>query len=221
MADKFSDKSLVSFASLALALAHGVKGELERAIEFADHLGVQTAPTPADEMWAPSYLVWARGKLEHSRGDREFLASLFQSLQAAGLMISAGPTGFFLCDLLVAVGDYQGAGEVAGELLELAEPCGGKWCAGIARRCLGEAAIYVGSAKEAEAHLKESLTIPDSIRAENEAALARAALGRLRMKQRRWREARRHLTEALETFERLGTLIEPDRVKKDLASLPG
>ena len=61
----------------------------------------------------------------------------------------------------------------------------------------------------------------DSIRAENEAALARAALGRLRMKQRRWKQARRYLSEALETFERLGTRIEPERLKKDLASLPG
>ena len=36
----------------------------------------------------------------------------------------------------------------------------------------------------------------------------------------RKREARRYLTQALEIFERLGTLIEPDKVRKELAELP-
>ena len=33
-------------------------------------------------------------------------------------------------------------------------------------------------------------------------------------------EARRYLTDALEIFERLGTLLEPDKVRKELAELP-
>lgn len=86
---------------------------------------------------------------------------------------------------------------------------------------MGEAAFYTGSEKEAEAHLLQSLAALDSIGAENESVLPRAALGRLRRKQGLWLEARRHLAEALETLERLGTLIEPDRVRQDLASLPG
>jgi hypothetical protein len=32
-------------------------------------------------------------------------------------------------------------------------------------------------------------------------------------------EARKYLSEALEIFERLGSLIEPDKVKKELAEL--
>jgi hypothetical protein len=31
----------------------------------------------------------------------------------------------------------------------------------------------------------------------------------------------RYLTQALEIFERLGTLIEPDKVQKELGELPG
>ena len=34
-------------------------------------------------------------------------------------------------------------------------------------------------------------------------------------------EARKYLNQALETFERLGTLIEPDKLRKELAELPG
>jgi hypothetical protein len=34
-------------------------------------------------------------------------------------------------------------------------------------------------------------------------------------------QAREYLTKALEIIERLGTLIEPDKVRKELAELPG
>lgn len=88
-------------------------------------------------------------------------------------------------------------------------------------RFLGEAALHGGSEKEAEGHLLQSLSILDSIGAENEAALARAALGRLRLRQGRWPEARRHLAKALQTFERLGTLIEPERVRQHLVRPSG
>ena len=33
-------------------------------------------------------------------------------------------------------------------------------------------------------------------------------------------EARKYLTDALEIFERLGTLLEPERVTKELGELP-
>ena len=33
-------------------------------------------------------------------------------------------------------------------------------------------------------------------------------------------EARKYLTDALQIFERLGTLLEPDKVRKELADLP-
>ena len=33
-------------------------------------------------------------------------------------------------------------------------------------------------------------------------------------------KARKYLTDALEIFERLGALIEPDKVRKELAELP-
>jgi hypothetical protein len=48
-----------------------------------------------------------------------------------------------------------------------------------------------------------------------------AGYGRLHKQQRRIPEAREYLTRALEIFVRLGTLIEPDRVRRELAELPG
>jgi tetratricopeptide (TPR) repeat protein len=57
------------------------------------------------------------------------------------------------------------------------------------------------------------------IKAENELALAYAGYGRLHKKQGQVAQAREYLTKALEIFERLGTLIEPDKVRKELAEL--
>lgn len=219
-AKEFSDESLGSFASLALTLAYGMKGDTERAIEFGEQ-GLRMTPTPADEILARSYHAWALSRSGKGGRDTEYMGSLFRALQAAGLMIVGAPVGSQLCDVLLAAADYEEAREVAGDLLELADRDGGKWFSGRARRCLGEAEMNLGLAKEAEAHLEQSLTILKSIQAENEAALALAALGRLRKKQRRWKVARQNLTEALETFERLGTRIEPERVRQELASLPG
>ena len=57
------------------------------------------------------------------------------------------------------------------------------------------------------------------VKAENELALAYAGYGRLLKQQRRPAEARDYLTRALAIFEHLGTLIEPDNVRTELAQL--
>jgi len=51
-------------------------------------------------------------------------------------------------------------------------------------------------------------------------ALAYAGYGRLHQQQGHVTQAREYLTRALEIFERLGTLGEPDRVRQMLAYLP-
>jgi tetratricopeptide (TPR) repeat protein len=59
-----------------------------------------------------------------------------------------------------------------------------------------------------------------AIKAENELALAYAGYGRLHRQQGNITQAREYLTQALEIFERLGTLGEPDKVRQALAELP-
>jgi class 3 adenylate cyclase len=53
-----------------------------------------------------------------------------------------------------------------------------------------------------------------------EVALAYAGYGRLHKQQGNTAQAREYLTRALEIFERLGTLGEPDKVRQELAALP-
>ena len=57
------------------------------------------------------------------------------------------------------------------------------------------------------------------IKAENELALAYSGMGRYYKHQGNTAQAKDYLTNALEIFERLGTLIEPDKVRKELAEL--
>jgi hypothetical protein len=59
----------------------------------------------------------------------------------------------------------------------------------------------------------------EGIQAENELALAHGGCARLLCDQGRIESAREHLGRALKILERLGTLREPERVRRDLAAL--
>ena len=85
--------------------------------------------------------------------------------------------------------------------------------------CLGEVALGTGL-DQAAPHFEKAISICREIKAENELALAYSGMGRLHKLRGECADARRYLTQALEIFERLGTLIEPDKVRKELAELP-
>jgi hypothetical protein len=57
------------------------------------------------------------------------------------------------------------------------------------------------------------------IKAQNELALTYAGYGRLHRRKGDIIRAREYLTEALKILEHLGTLIEPDKVQKELEQL--
>jgi hypothetical protein len=57
------------------------------------------------------------------------------------------------------------------------------------------------------------------IKAENDFARASGGYGRFNKQQGNFRKGREYLKKALEIYERLGTLIEPGRVRQELAGL--
>jgi tetratricopeptide (TPR) repeat protein len=73
---------------------------------------------------------------------------------------------------------------------------------------------------QAAAYFEKSITVLQEIKAENELALAYAGYGRLNKQKGKIAQAREYLTKALEIFEQLGTLIEPNKVREELAGLP-
>jgi tetratricopeptide (TPR) repeat protein len=105
------------------------------------------------------------------------------------------------------------------EGLEIAERCGARYYIGWSHRFLGEIALKVNPA-QAVSHFEKSIAVLQKIKAENELALAYAGYGRLKKQQGQFAPAREYLTKALQIFERLGTLIEPDKIREILAQLP-
>jgi tetratricopeptide (TPR) repeat protein len=106
---------------------------------------------------------------------------------------------------------------------DIAEQCGLRFEIGAAHRFLGEIAVRSNPAQVTEPlaapHFLQSISVLQEIGAENELARAYAGYGRLLARQGHRDEARRHLVRALDIFERLGTLIEPEGVREALAEL--
>jgi tetratricopeptide (TPR) repeat protein len=231
--EEFSDPSVISFASWVLSWVYTARGDLVRALEYAE-LGVQNALTPADKSWAQSVLGWAWGRAGEPRKGVELLAEALalnrsgHPADKVGVQSAHVPAEIFqmlfLGEAYWLAGESDKARQTLEDLLELANRCGAKFYLGSARRLLGEIALTTdpiqGAAPLAAPHFEQSIAILQQINAENELALAYAGYGRLHQQQGHIEKAREYLTRALATFERLGTLGEPDKVRQALAALP-
>ncbi len=115
-------------------------------------------------------------------------------------------------------GKYDKANHEIKDCMELAKNCGMKFYVGWAHRLLGEIALKTDSC-QAMFHFEKALEVFRKINAENELALAYSGYGRLYKQQGNIGKAKEYLNKALDIFERLGTLSEPEKVKKELAEL--
>jgi tetratricopeptide (TPR) repeat protein len=218
VAEEFSNDSLISFAGWAITWAYTLKGDLVRAKQCGE-MAVQKAPTPGDRAWAQVLLAsaWCRAG-EPDRG-AEVLAKIASVLRAAHFMIGLVPTLLYLGEGYFLAGEYDKATQTLEECLGIAERCGMRYYIGGARRLLGEVALQTNPALSAP-YFQKSIAVCQEIKAENEFALAYAGYGRLHKHQGNVAQAKMALTKSLEIFERLGTLIEPKKVREELAGLP-
>jgi tetratricopeptide (TPR) repeat protein len=218
IAQEFSDNSLISFVAWNLSIAYTLKGDLARAVEYGE-LAVRKAPTPADKAWAQRSLGWAWCRAGEPNRGIELLTAVL-SIFRAGRFISTEITlTCFLGEGHWLAGEDEKARQTLEEGLEMAERYGMRYDLGFAHRLLGESVLKTNPAQAAP-HLEKSIAIFREIKAENELAMAYAGYGRLQKKQGQFAQARKYLKKALEIFERLGTLIEPDKVREILAEPP-
>jgi len=218
VAERFSDNSMISFAYLTISTAYINKGDLGQGIEYGE-LAEHKAPTPADKVWAQASLAlaWIRAGEPH-RGIETLapLVPMYRAVSYSGgegqIMLSLGE-GYWL------TGEYDKARHTLEECLELAERCGMKAYIGIAHRLLAEIALKTDPV-QAESHFERAIAILREIKDENQLPRAYAGYGRFHKQGGNMAQTRQYLTKALEIFERLGTLIEPDKVREELASLP-
>ncbi|GAG55024.1 unnamed protein product, partial [marine sediment metagenome] len=207
-----------SFVGWNLSIAYTWKGDAARAVEYGE-LSIQKAPTHADKAWAQRSLGWAWCRSGDTTRGIELLTLVLAILRDGRFITGEIPLTCFLGEGYWLAGEDEKARQTLEEGLEMAERCGARYYIGFAQRLLGEIALKTNPTQAAP-HFKKSISILREIKAENELAMAYAGYGRLHKKQGKIARAREYLTKALETFERLGTLIEPDKVKEELAELP-
>jgi tetratricopeptide (TPR) repeat protein len=219
VAEEFSDNSMISIAASHLSLAYSWKGDLDQAVEYAE-LAVQKAPTPGDKARSQRSLGWALCRSGEPNSGIELLtAAILPIFQAGGFMAFETPLRCYLGEGYWLAGEEKKARQTLEEGLEMAERYGARYYIGFAHRVLGEIALKTNPAQAAP-HFEKSIAVFQEIKAENELALAYAGYGRLHKQKGLIPQAREHLTKALEIFERLGTLIEPDKVGDELDKLP-
>ncbi|MBC2716705.1 MAG: tetratricopeptide repeat protein, partial [Desulfobacteraceae bacterium] len=217
-AQEYSDDSLISYAAYAISIAYTHKGEMDRAFEYGE-MAIKKAPTPLYKATAQSVLAWAWCRAGEPYKGIETLDAYVQIFRAGHVIIGEIALSASLSEGYLMTGEYDKAEQTAKEALEVAERCGAKFFVGWALRLLGEIALETNHSK-ALPHFEKSITIFKETKAENELAKAYEGYGRLYKKQGDTAQAREYLMKALEIFERLGTLIEPGKVKKELADLP-
>jgi tetratricopeptide (TPR) repeat protein len=217
-AEESSDNSLVIFATWTLSMAYTWRGDLDRGVEYGE-LALQKASTPADKAWAQRGLGWALCRAGETNRGIELLGAALAIVRASDHMPTEIPTTCFLGAGYWLAGEDDKARQTLEEALEMADRCGARYYLGWAQRLLGEIALKANPA-QAVSHFEKSIAVLQKIKAENELALAYAGYGRLHKQQGQIGQAREYLTKALEIFERLDTLIEPDKVREELAELP-
>jgi class 3 adenylate cyclase/tetratricopeptide (TPR) repeat protein len=218
VAEQSTDNSLVIFAAWTLSMAYTWRGDLGRGVEYGE-LALQKAVTPADKAWTGRGLGWALCRAGETKRGIELLGAAVGIVQASGHMPSKIPTACILGAGYWLTGKDDKARQTLEEGLEMADRCGASYYLGWAQRLLGEITLKANPA-QAASHFEKSMAVLQEIKAENELALAYAGYGRLHKQQGEIARAREYLTRALEIFDRLGTLIEPDKVRKELDELP-
>jgi tetratricopeptide (TPR) repeat protein len=148
----------------------------------------------------------------------DLLIQVIPVFQAVRLLPAEIMVRIFLGEAYWLAGEFEKSKQTLKGVLDLAERLNMKPWIGFAHRILGEIAIKT-TPDTAVAHFDKSLSIFTMIGAENDLALAYAGYGRLHRHKGNIAEAREYFEKALGIFERLGTLIEPDKVRKDLADL--
>ncbi len=219
---EFSDDSVASYAAWTTSCAYTSKGDMARAIEHGQ-LAVQRAVTPFDKSWAPVPLAWAWCRAGDPRRGVAMLAHALPATRAARFAQYTAWHLLWLGERYELAAEHDRAREVLEELLDLDKDWGMRFIRGSAHRILGEIALATNPSQSgppfAVPHFERSIALLGEIKAENELALAYAGVGRLRKQRGAIAEAHEFLSRALEIFERLGTLIEPDRVRAELAEL--
>ena len=205
------------------SVAYSWKGDAAQAIEHAQK-AIAKAPTLGDKVFAQTYLGITLCRADRAREAADLLGSIVPLYEATQWIPGQVFARAYLGEAYLRLGELDDAKQTVQKGLELALRCGMKFYVGYLHRLLGEVALKRNPKQLAEPlaapHFEASISVLRDIKSENELALAYTGYGRLHKHQGRTAEARDYFARALEIFERLRTLMEPDKVRAELAALP-
>jgi tetratricopeptide (TPR) repeat protein len=218
LAENYGDNSNSSWSATYLCALYTLKGDLNQAIRYGD-LAVEKASTPGDMALARIFLAWARCRAGVTENETEVLETLIPVFRASRFVVAEHFSTAILGESYLVAEEYGQARRILEEHLELQSRCSMELVLPWVYRLLGEIAVETAS-EQAIPYFEKSVQKSKQLKTENELALAYSGMGRYHKRQGNGEEARNYLTEALEIFERLGTLLEPDKVRKELSELP-
>ena len=217
LGDEFSDRGPISWGNILLSNAYLFQGDWTRGLEYGE-VAFEQAPTLGDRVWIQGFLGQALCRSGNPHRAIELLEPAV-SLQREAKFYGSELFATSLGEAYWLAGENEKAIHTLRETLAIMEGWGMRFHIGAAYRLLGEIALPTDAA-QAALHFERSIATLHEINAEPELALAYAGYGRLHVQQGDATQARAYLGRALEIFERLGMMREPERVKKVLADLP-
>jgi tetratricopeptide (TPR) repeat protein len=218
LAQESSDDTLISWAAMNISWYNSLKGDIQQAVRYGK-LAAEKARTPLDRALAQAVLGWASCYSDNAEQGVEILEEVYEMVRSARFSALEVFSSLFLTEGYLRTGSYPKAKRTAERTLEKAKGCRMQHAAGWNHRLLGEIALKI-DANGATPCFKQAISTFQELGTENDLALAYSGMGRFHKQQGNADKAREYLTKALEIFERLGTLIEPDTVRQQLAELP-
>ncbi len=215
LAESYSDNSMICCAGRELSFAYTSKGDLPKAIEYGELIS-EKAMTPADKAYAQRSLGWSLCRAGRTKQGIDLMVEALPLFQAGKWLPGIIPMACTLGEAYLLAGDHENARRMLEEGIETLELCDTQFYLGCAHRLLGEVSLKE-DVHLAASHLEKSMEILQEIKAENELAFAYACYGRLHKSEGRSKQAIEYMTKALEIFERIDTLIEPDKILEELA----
>jgi tetratricopeptide (TPR) repeat protein len=223
LAEAHSDASMASVAACSLSNAHTARGDIAKGLEFGQR-AVEKAINPTDYLWSRTFLGWALCHAGESDKGLDYLTGVVQEMRNAGAYLMSVSFASLLAEGYWLNRQFDKARQELEGILKLAGKKGMKFHALRCHYLLGEVLLASDPAQEkapsAEVCFETAIAISRDIKAENLLAKGYAGLGRCYRKKGDMSAARDYLNQALEIHERLGTLLEPDKVRAELAQLP-
>ena len=207
-----ADAGIVSFNAAFASFAALEQRDWNRAVEYAQ-LALREAPTVYFEGLAQMFLascLCSTGQLDQGLPVLEAIVPMAEASEHRVIwMFSAS----FLADAYGSSARVDDARELAERVLNWAERGSAGYLTARAHRTLGALEAASGRPAAAVAHLDRAIEVAERTGSENELALAFGERGRLL----RGVGGRADLERALAILNRLGTRVEPERIRAELA----